>query len=468
MKKYLFLLVIAACLCISGCKGKENKADVAPPAVQEETGLNSETNEEAESVMPEKSSGSIYFEADNLDPNIILVDSPEFTLNFRVYRDLSAGYYDYEYAVIKKKTDKDIHGIDLSNLRINGSELIGSEIIEGFGDGGEFIKAKRINGYIRVNDIDMVTSISGTARAVYMSGEVADNQYDFDIQVDSNESSAYNLQPYMDAVALTQNVLNDESVAIDLVGLGSFGDSPTSLKGLLHIMNKTDEEQFFSLNACVINKLCFDFPHAADICIKANTDYYYDFYITQNSITDTGINSISSVSLLMLTSESENTGISGEKLKGGQLYDVELYQKGNGGTPQIDGELLYDANDIKVYFVGAEAKEYNGYSTDFYTYVCVQNNTDKNISFGFSDSKLNGVSCREGGNELRRDDMSYTNRSTSDNIIPPGCCIKRPIILYEWAEIKLPCKAAFKLDFYTAGGGELICRSDEIVLNYTE
>ena len=468
MKKYLLLLVIMACLCISACKGKEKKTDAAMAAAQEEIKQQTEAREENKGVKPEKSPGSIYFEADDLDNGITLVDSPEFKLSFRACRDLSEGYYDYEYEVIKKGSEKEIREIDLSNIYINGTELVGSEIIEGIGDDGGPVKAKRINGFIRVNDIDLVTSISGSARAIYMGGEPADDQYDFDEQVDSEGSGAYNLQPYMDALALTQNLMSDETLVIDLIGLGDFGGLSTSLMGILHITNNSSEDQIIAMSACAVNNICFE-ENDADICVKAGTDYYYNFYVSKYDITNAGIDSISSIGLLLLTDESENTAIQGEHIRGGRLYNVELYKKGNGGTPTINGNVIYDDNGIKAYVVGGEAQTHDGFPTDFYCYVMVENNTEENISVGYSDTKLNGVSCQKGGNSLRRADWSYSNGSNVGGIIPPGCYMRKSVWLYDKDNaVQVPCTVSFKMDFTTAGGGELLFRSDEISIDYTE
>lgn len=462
MKKYLILLVLTVCISLSGCKGKNSTVDAAPPEQQEEQeiGSSEKVSEPAES---EPEIEPLRFTVDDTEKRINLVDCSEFAFDFYAYRDLSDGYYDYSYILTNKKAGNEITKIELFDIYINGDISIGSDLADYTYKNDNKITANRISSYIYTNDIDCVTAIRGSVRAYYADGSTVDGEYDFDVKIDPEGAEEYDLQPFMGAMAVTQYICSDDSMEAELIGFGSFNGNDGSLKGLLRIKNLTDENKLFAVNTCVINNVCFECGY--DMTLPPKTEQYFDFHILDSDIMRSGITSISSVKLLILSSESENKSISGEHAMGGRLYDVELCKKGNDTTPSTSGEEIYNANGVKVYLTGGKADE-TTYGTDIYCYVTVINDTDDNISFSYSDTKANGVDCDRGGFLTWRMDLSYVNSSTIDNVIPSGCRKDETIMFYQVEDLKFPCKCICKLDFMSAGGGELLFRSDDVEFTF--
>lgn len=277
----------------------------------------------------------------------------------------------------------------------------------------------------------------------------------------------YEITPFMGAKSESKTIYSDEKTDIEVVALGYIEEldheEDQELHGVIKITNKTDERLPYSLQECVINGYCYTCDE--ECIIRPKKSYFSEFYIDPEALAADGIKSISSVSLFLMTDYEDNSSIKGEKMMGGRLYSVPLDIKGNDPTPEIDGELVYDENDIKVYVMGSVYKTYEsiGFPPGVTYELLIENNTDKDITFDYSEPTCDGNDILKRGVIVASTDEegTYANLNYEKNVIPAGCIKHDSLYFDDWA-IKPSCKFTCKFDFLKPGGGQILFRSDEI------
>lgn len=282
-----------------------------------------------------------------------------------------------------------------------------------------------------------------------------------------NSGAGYELSPFMGAMTEGKKIYSDENKDIEVIALGYIEeldkDEDPGLHGVIKITNKTDEKLPYSLQECVINGYCYS---CDDECIiRPKKSYFSEFYIESEEIEAEGVDSISSISLYLMTDIEDNSSIKGEKMMGGNLYDVPLDIKGNDEISEIDGDLIYDDNDIKVYVTKSKYNSYEsiGFPHSVTYDVIIENNMDKDITFDYSELKCEENDLHKSGTYVGDWDEEgiYGNSNYDKNVIPKGCR-KHDSIYFNSDIIEPSCELTCRFDFMKPGAGQILFRSDEI------
>lgn len=303
------------------------------------------------------------------------------------------------------------------------------------------------------------------------SGAETVSETDENMDAEDELEPSFEIRPYRDVLGLTQVLRSDERVEIKLIGFGIFEDGSEQeyLRGVLSITNKTEEEIPYSLQEVIINGTCITLEDS--VLIGSGHTYFSEFALRDETLDNEGITSIESASLFMMVDSSENSSIAGERMMGGKTYDIELAEQGVGTPWSTDGELVYNENDIKVYAVGSDVSDGDAglvrFAPSATFNLIVENESDKDISFNYSDIKLDGKECGKGNYVIKQMDGSHENLDVLRNVIPAGSRKSVSIYFRHW-DMTFPCNLSCRFDFTSAGGGQILYRSDEIHLTAKE
>ncbi len=479
MKRFILLAGIIISSLLAGC-GKDNQPIPEVNAAQEISSEGTQP-EGTEPGKMEQNSGQnglqdskpepLRFTEIQPDCVMPIVGLGDFTVGLKVIRDLTSGCYQYSYYVVDQEVPHPYKAVSFCDLKLNQKEDAGRDRIplDYFKDETyeKEYEAKKLNSYTQFYNLNALESIEGTVKLIDRDDREVFSE-EFSLSLPEDVEMQYGFEPFLDAMAEDQILVSDEEKEIRLLGLGRFrGDQYTGndkLTAILEVTNKSDREIPCTLNSCILNGR--GFSEVLSEGVPSGKTTYFRFALQGDKIRDAGIDSIGSVQFLILTDASDSTSaqIRGHvDYRGGEVYEVPLKMKGTLQAAEPTGELIYEGSGVKVYLTESiyEDEYYTDQNAARFNLV-VENQTENHISFNYSELKCNGMDCKKGGAVLWTMDATYASNGFDGAVIPAGCTMDKTLMFY--GPNVRPGSCSCKLDFYSAGGGQLLFRSDEIKL----
>lgn len=186
------------------------------------------------------------------------------------------------------------------------------------------------------------------------------------------------IKPYMGALAEKQILHDDGKTRITLISMGT---ASTSLKFCILCENLTDQSRNISCNGIAVNNKMLKDPLQYGV-LPAHSMSLYEFSVFEEVFYSQKIQQIENVSLRF------SSGVHDQALfntpDGGKWFDIELTQSGKDLSSDIEGEVVYDANNIRITILdfGIDKK---GNNSDPVWYAFVENNSDHDISLYLTD-----------------------------------------------------------------------------------
>ena len=258
--------------------------------------------------------------------------------------------------------------------------------------------------------------------------------------------------PILDAKADRQVLLENETVRVTLLGCGRYIAALASnrLSGTVLFENLSDGKIPVGVCGLSLNGQTVD-TNTAGTYLEAGCSLFRDFdiYVDDDFREETGITSISSMSLLVLTDPDEVSGT--VTMQGGSWYEVELSASGETEDWTPEGELLLDEADVEIWYRGQKRTEYYGGEGGLYKWeITILNNGDENIEIDAADVLLNGEA--DDSKNLYVSDAQVGAHSRTNAELH---------LAYETGEVRPDISFRFRIR--SLGGGEILKTGEQTV-----
>lgn len=414
---------------------------------------------------------SILFIENEDDNRILLLESEDYLIDFIVDKNILTGQTMYNFEYTSKTDYESSPSISIKDIRVNGTILLENEYYLKISD-AEKTKAHtsidNIESTLTNNNFSQLTNLSGVIKAVSPDYSM-EEQFEFDIKIPASIYDKYFITPYKDALATAQTILSNEVLDIDLIAFGAFSRysvASNSTGILLSVTNKSDHVIPFRTQSAIVNGWCFDASNGNDI--SPGMTSHFVITLEDSRLKNADINSIFSLDLLLITDYSENTSISENHMRGGNLYPVSLSKSGVQTPSKPEGTILYQSDKFTIY--EDNLSQSSSYIANIY-YFIVENNSSDIISCNSGNGKFNGENCIIIQGYYQSLDGTYIDERPTYESIPPGAKYSSLISFHTQNPDENyidPYTLAFELYFYTAGGGKLIETSDVIEVRHDD
>lgn len=322
--------------------------------------------------------------------------------------------------------------------------------------------------YYDLTDLDEAVYASGenlltdlSFRLVIMDRETYEPCGEQEVRIELPDKTPAGLyfESYLDAQAEEQVLLDNEDVKISLLHLGRLLTSDYSSKyfrGFVRFENKSGYDRPVGVESIRINGLSIDVLADQKETLEKWHSCIHSFRVSEDDLAKNGITSISSVSLMLLSDNSEITGT--VALSGGSWYDIELSEAGIAeDESEPEGELIFDEADVQIYLNGGERTEWSFADSEdehnFVWYLTVYNNSDADVELNLIDEQLDGA-------DLPEDKHLFID---SDEEVGYHSRRNMPLRMYDWPSEKSP-EVRFRVQLRTVGGGAIVYTSEEPVV----
>ena len=252
-----------------------------------------------------------------------------------------------------------------------------------FGDDLGPIEKITLNLNVNVEDPDTYKNISSTDRSCT-------------VLLPENYEPAMLFETSFSMKAEEQVLFEDENRRIELRGLGRSPDSTDlyAITGIIHVINKSERPIPVDCPGLRVNGFYMDPYSYGGGSLAGGSERYLLFLCKAEDLELAGIEAISSIELLILTSDEENTGA--YVADGGSWYPAALTQVGEDAAEGSEDILIYEDDIVTVSFREAWLEWHDVSYTDPYGYyhwiLTVENKSSENIEFALSDILVGGVS----------------------------------------------------------------------------
>jgi len=251
--------------------------------------------------------------------------------------------------------------------------------------------------------------------------------------------------PLQGAYASEQLLKENENVRVSLLFLGSLlGGNSSSLYALVRTENLSAAVIPFDIPQMTVNGIAM--PVYVDFTeLSPGMEVYSLIEISKYTLTDAGIEGISSVGLQIMTDYEENTG-SFLFVEGGSWYAVAL-DCAAADTAEIDtGAPIWEHDGIEIGLLRVE----NAYGTTINWKLAVTNNSGRDISLSLKAPTINGETVPEGYSGLWLNSASIGN----------GAVAYRDLTFHDWEGGDAP-EISFFVQVFNDGRGRILYTSEE-------
>lgn len=358
MKKLLLTAGVLMCMLLTACKGNQNETT-------------DETQESAEA-------GQVTLYEDQ-------------GIQVMLKASISVDYYGKSYVFQAINDNDQNRQVYISDIVINDAFVIGEECnfyLDPYEESA--VIAEEIAAALLMEDIEEITSVSCHI-------EIQDENYEVIEELDANPEMVQNLvpaviyDPFLDAKADEQVLVDDENVKVTLKG---WGKSPESgyVRATVYFENKSEDEIPVMISAMSLNGIFLECHDRVNF-LKPGENCYSVGSILESEAEDEGIESITDVAVLLMTDESQNTGM--VNYDGGEWYQLALSEQGDTAAEFETGEILYETDDIEISLVSQDVSEWSFGGGHYEWKLAVVNNSDENIEVAVTNLLLDGVSEAE-------------------------------------------------------------------------
>ena len=353
MKKFLSMILMISCIFLMACSGTSGSTSDVP-----EDGV----------------SEILLYDANNVKVKIKAAYSVEeksnnYVLLMENANDQEMDIFMENIVVNQKYKIQDYMGGFVEPLS-NEKDSMGELSLMAYNEGLTYIDSIRFHLTIQDENYEVI------------------EESDFDIVFEKPLVHALEYNKFMDAKAAQQVLYEDEKLKLTLVEWGQDPSNKSYISAIVCFENNSDETIPVKISGMGINGHYFSGSDSVDF-LKPGQKCYGYYSILRSDVEDEGITSISEVNLLILTDESQNTGI--VNYDGGIWYPIVLEEQGDVEENFVEGEVLYEAEDVRVSYIDQEKTEWTDGGGHYAWNLAVVNNSEENIRVSMIDVLVDGI-----------------------------------------------------------------------------
>ena len=406
MKRTVVALLLLL-LFLSGCGTKDalpQEATAAPEtsavpevsAAPETSAVPEETAAPEETAVPdspeeEPPADPIAVEAEVYAPEggrYCLLDSDELQLDIIFTKDPDSGAMVLLHAI--NRTENDIY-LEFSDVILNGNVQVAGKVLFTVPAEGERYSSSFSNilmtcatiGYQNVKELSAKAGIQDALTGKTVTKPCA-------VSIPEGIRLSYFYTSFCDMRADRQVLMENDQITVALLCCGLYYSDASypQLCGVLWVENRGSESIPVGLSSVSINGVTVAL-YSQDKILEPGNSCLIDFNVYKSDFELTGIRSIESLSLQILTSQEENSA-GARRIEGGAWYPVALAESGKSDSSPEEGELLYDDGLLELRFIRADVSlEYEEHLKAEYTLLAVNRRTE-GVSLYFCDPLLDG------------------------------------------------------------------------------
>ena len=233
-------------------------------------------------------------------------------------------------------------------------------------------------------------SVSGQASLSrdYSGDPYAEAEFRADFQ---NGGAGFFCDRLLNAEIPRQVLLDGDACRLTLLFFGRDPLFSGSFRGMLFAENKTDADLPVNLNGITVNDRTLQI-YGSSKTVPAGDVLFYEFTCSDDVLEAQRIESVRSVSLLILTNSADNTGTAFSKA-GGSWYPLTVADPDKSPEPPLEeGTVLMDKNGVRIRLLdeAPQKKETFGDKAYYWWELFVENGSDGNIEIDFVDWQRDG------------------------------------------------------------------------------
>ena len=353
MKKFLCMILVISCMFLMACSGTSGKAsDVPLDGVGE----------------------------------VVLYNANNMTLTLKAVYSMENKSKDY-VLFMENANDQEMR-VSMDGIVINQKYKI-QEMLGGYVDPltNEKDSSSELSLLMYNEDLLSVDSIQFHLKLYDQEFQlIEDADYEIVFEKPLIHTLAYN--KFMGATASEQILYEDEKLKLTLMEWGQDPSRDSYISAIVCFENNSEESIPVMVSGMGLNGIYFDGSDPVNF-LKPGQKSYATYSILCSDVEDEGITSISEVSLLILTDESQNTGI--VNYDGGVWYPVVLDEQGDVQKDFAEGEVLYEDEDVRISYIGQEKREWTDGGGYYKWNLAVVNNSDENVRVAMIDVLVDGT-----------------------------------------------------------------------------
>ena len=280
------------------------------------------------------------------------------------------------------------------------------------------------------------------------------DEQDVHIEFDKNLIFELNYNAYLGAKVDTQILKDDEYAKITLLEWGWNPDN-NYIETVISVENTSDETIPVMISGMNINGIFFQLKTNMNHLEPGQKCFLTD-YLLVSEFEDEGITSIGDIELIIMTDESENTGI--VSYTGGSWYPVVLAEKGENAEVFLTGEPLESLEDVHISYVGQSETEWSDGGGYYAWNLAVVNDSDENVQISMIDVLIDGIPEETWHDQVDKCTLyfaggevgAHSNRNVSISLSCYEALIERP-------------ELTFKFQIRSMAGGAVIATGEEVI-----
>ncbi len=374
--------------------------------------------------------------------SLMVFDEDGLKGNLIVCKDSKDGEILYALHITNEK--EEAYNFLLNKVEINKEVQYEYEKYINLGPQEEtYVTLDTLNSCAKIANIEKIDSLT----FYFIDGKNGDdpNERFYTVEIKTPITPGVVHASYKKGRADEQVLVDNEQIRITLLGLGNYLSKETVklMEGLVLFENKSEDILPIGVMGIRINYMDYDVV-CKSMSLNPGESSFINFYVVENN--RNSIQSISNISLLILSKEEEITGT--VRAEGGSWYDVTLSEAVDEKEMIIEGEKIFDENDIQIYYQGQQVNTYNSENRGTYIWdFLVINNSEEDIEVHFKNEKTNG---KEAENSLIQMDHEVGTKG------------KRHIQLwYHYKDGQERPIIQFTLQFRSRGGGSILYQSEK-------
>ena len=411
MKKHRMILLLAAALLLIGCgndpqtppDASETSAPTSAPAIEAVNRTDTTVSAlDAENRIPVEP----WLYAPETGDHM-LWETKDVQLSITFSR---APYNEVEILFCgRNQTDRELD-VRITDVVLNGKIMTDVEAhfsipkngTECKSAGTPFKTVCKLVGFENIRELSATVSVKGYPAA---AGPMTCS-----VRFPEGIRLCYLYDTYLDMRADRQLLRADDDVTIALLGCGCFlNDSCVrKLSGVLWIENRGSEPipvtvSNVSVGGMVVEQFC------TIQTLKPNASCLLEFSVQEETLNASGIRSIDSLSLQIMTSDAENTG--GHFRTGGAWYPVLLTYSGVAAEPGEEGTVVYEDDLLRMSFIQTKVRYYEWKPdiVDVEYLFLVENRRTEGISVNAKEPTVDGKPYVNARNDYNDTHVRVTN-----------------------------------------------------------
>ena len=382
---------------------------------------------------------------------VVIYDDHELTLKIKAA--YSVNNNNYSYVLLMENADDQELSVWMDDIVVNQTYKI-QESLGGFVDPLS-------------SDKDSITQMSVMAYnegleyidSIRFHLKIHDEEFavledtDFEVVFEKPLVHGLDYNKFMDAKADEQVLFEDEKLKLTLMEWGQDPHSNSYITAVVCFENNSDETIPVKVSGMRINGCHFSGSDPVNF-LEPGQKCYADYDISRSDVENEGITSIWEVSLLILTDESQNTGI--VNYDGGIWYPIVLAEQGEAAEDFVEGEVIYEDKDVRISYTDQEKHEWSDGGGYYSWNLSVVNNSDENIRVAMIDVVVDGIAEES----WKTDDQAIYLASAD---VPAHSSRYIEISASYYEELLPQPEIQFKIQLRTMSGGSVIDTGEETI-----